>query len=93
MAESIFDGITYSKGAKVLKQLYHLIGYERFSNNIAGYFKKYAHGNTEIDDFVTEISRGLDSKIHPSYDMKLFKSEWLGKAGLNEVQVVWDSSK
>ena len=77
MAESIFDGITYSKGAKVLKQLYHIIGHQRFSDNMASYFKKYAFGNTEVEDFITEISKGLDPKIHGCYDMKRFTREWL----------------
>lgn len=47
-ADSIFDGITYSKGAAVLKQLYYLIGHERFSNNLKSYFDKYSFKNATL---------------------------------------------
>ena len=40
-ADSIFDGITYSKGAAVLKQLLFIIGEEKFSQNLQHYFEKY----------------------------------------------------
>jgi aminopeptidase N len=40
-AESIFDGITYSKGAATMKQLMYLIGEESFSQALKSYFKKH----------------------------------------------------
>ncbi len=40
-AQSIFDGITYSKGAATLRQLMALIGEEAFGAAIKTYFKKY----------------------------------------------------
>lgn len=47
-ADSIFDGITYSKGAAVLKQLYYLIGHQRFSDNLKVYFEKYSFNNATL---------------------------------------------
>ena len=47
-ADSIFDGITYAKGAAVLKQLYFLIGHETFSNNLKTYFEKYGWNNATL---------------------------------------------
>lgn len=47
-ADSIFDGITYAKGAAVLKQLYFLIGHEAFSNNLGRYFLKYGWSNATL---------------------------------------------
>lgn len=41
MADSIFDGITYSKGAATLKQLLFLMKEHNFSLALAGYFHKY----------------------------------------------------
>ncbi len=72
MAESIFDGITYSKGASVLKQLYFLIGRERFSDNVANYFKKYMWSNTTLKDFLDEISGGCGEENGKELDMKFF---------------------
>ena len=45
-AENIFDGITYSKGAAVLKQLLCLMGEENFSKAMAKYFHKFQWRNT-----------------------------------------------
>lgn len=40
-ADSIFDGITYSKGAAVIKQLYYIIGYDNFSKSLKEYFSQF----------------------------------------------------
>ena len=89
-ADSIFDGITYSKGASVLKQLYYLIGHDRFSNNLKTYFEKYSYENATLAQFLEEIQKGENTDDHKAYDLKLFNNEWIEKAGLNEVQVEWD---
>ena len=49
VAESIFDGITYSKGAATMKQLFYLMGEENFSKALASYFPKYEWKNATID--------------------------------------------
>jgi aminopeptidase N len=41
VADSIFDGITYSKGAATMKQLLYLMKEENFSKALSVYFKKY----------------------------------------------------
>jgi aminopeptidase N len=55
VANSIFDGITYSKGASVLKQLYFVIGRETFSNGLKSYFEKYQFSNATLEDFLAEM--------------------------------------
>lgn len=40
-ANSIFDGITYSKGASILKQLFFIIGEDNFYKNLGNYFEAY----------------------------------------------------
>jgi aminopeptidase N len=51
-AESIFDGITYSKGAAVLKQLMYIITEEKFSQALKTYFCKFEWKNAVLDDFI-----------------------------------------
>lgn len=41
-AESIFDGITYAKGAASLRQIMSLMGEDAFSDAMKVYFNKYA---------------------------------------------------
>jgi len=43
-----FDGITYGKGASLLKQLVHLVGMDGFKAGMRYYFGKYQWGNTTI---------------------------------------------
>jgi aminopeptidase N len=52
VADSIFDGITYSKGAATMKQLLYLMKEENFSKALSIYFKKYEWSNATIDDFL-----------------------------------------
>lgn len=42
VSESLIDGITYGKGASMLKQLIFLMGWETFSEGLKIYFKKFA---------------------------------------------------
>jgi aminopeptidase N len=43
-----FDGITYAKGASVLKQLVAYVGREEFFEGIRRYFRAYEWGNTRL---------------------------------------------
>ena len=43
-----FDGITYAKGASVLKQLVAYVGEDEFVQGLRRYFKAHAWGNTEL---------------------------------------------
>ena len=62
-----FDGITYAKGASVLKQLVAWVGQDDFLAGVAQYFKKHAHGNTELRDLLVELEatsgRDLDRLV------------------------------
>ena len=52
MAENIFDGISYSKGAAVMKNLYHLVGDKAFSLSMKKYFDKYKWSNASLSDLI-----------------------------------------
>ncbi len=43
-----FDGITYGKGASLLKQLVSIVGVQGFKLGMVYYFKKYQWKNTTI---------------------------------------------
>ncbi len=59
-----FDGITYAKGASVLKQLAAYVGDEAFFEASRRYFAQFAYGNTTLADLLTHASaasgRNLD---------------------------------
>ncbi len=76
-----FDGITYAKGASVLKQLVAWVGEDAFFEGLRRYFKTHEYGNTELGDFLgplaEESGRNLDA----------WSKEWLETAGVNSITV------
>lgn len=55
-----FDGITYGKGASVLKNLHKIIGADAFREGMRTYFKKHAWGNTTLADFLAALQTATD---------------------------------
>lgn len=57
-----FDGITYAKGASVLKQLVAYVGRDAFLEGARRYFQRHAFGNTTLADLlaVLEETSGRD---------------------------------
>src|SRR5690606_13317200 len=52
-----FDGITYAKGASVLKQLVAYVGLDNFLAGVRDYFTQHAWGNTELKDLLSALER------------------------------------
>ncbi|MEZ0449142.1 aminopeptidase N [Cellulomonas sp. ICMP 17802] len=71
-----FDGITYAKGASVLKQLVSWVGQDEFFDGVRAYFAKHAWGNTELRDFLTEL------EATSGRDLSAWSGLWLEKAGV-----------
>ena len=89
--QSIFDGITYSKGASVLKQLYSLVGLDNFSKAMAAYFNKYQWKNTVLNDLLAEFTAILDSKAEGCYNLDKFRQDWIETAGHNVLSCDWSA--
>lgn len=83
-AESIFDGITYSKGAAVLKQLLWRVGKEAFSRGLKSYFARFKWANATLDDFLAELSAAA-----VNLDATEWKETWIKAAGLNSLEAQW----
>ncbi|UZJ55946.1 hypothetical protein CBS101457_005266 [Exobasidium rhododendri] len=69
----IFDAISYSKGASVLRMLSQMLGQETFLKGVANYIAKHKFGNAETIDLWNGISEvcGSDvSKIMESWVLK-----------------------
>ena len=75
-----FDGITYAKGASVLKQLVAWVGQEDFLAGVAQYFKKHEHGNTELKDLLAEL------EATSGRDLAGWSQKWLETAGVNTLR-------
>jgi aminopeptidase N len=51
VAQGLIDGITYGKGAALLRQIIHYVGKEHFFAGCRAYFEKFAWGNSTLVDF------------------------------------------
>src|SRR5699024_12534171 len=51
-ARQNFDGITYAKGAAVIKQLFHYVGDTAFLDACRIYFQRYSFGSAQLADFL-----------------------------------------
>ncbi|MFI6350756.1 aminopeptidase N [Streptomyces sp. NPDC050560] len=74
-----FDGITYAKGASVLKQLVAYAGRDAFMEGARRYFKRYAYGNTHLGNLLSVLEETSGR------DMTAWTEAWLSTAGLNSL--------
>ncbi|MFD3919054.1 aminopeptidase N [Streptomyces sp. NPDC058595] len=83
-----FDGITYAKGASVLKQLVAYAGREAFLEGARRYFKRHAYGNTRLGDLLSVLAETSGR------DMVTWSRSWLETAGVNSLTpaVTYDST-
>ena len=80
--ETNFDGITYAKGASVLRQLVAYVGREEFFAGVRAYFAKHAWGNTELSDLLTEL------EATSGRDLTRWAQLWLQRSGVNTLAPV-----
>ncbi|MGW4649172.1 aminopeptidase N [Kitasatospora sp. NPDC004289] len=72
-----FDGITYAKGASVLKQLVAYVGADAFFEGARQYFKRHAFGNTVLDDLLVALEETSGR------DLRSWAAAWLQTSGVN----------
>jgi aminopeptidase N len=75
-----FDGITYAKGASVLKQLVHWVGRDAFFAATREYFAQHAFGNTTLQDLLDALTNASGR------DLSTWSKEWLQTAGVNTLR-------
>ncbi|MEP7191936.1 MAG: aminopeptidase N, partial [Actinomycetota bacterium] len=76
-----FDGITYAKGASVLKQLVAYVGREPFTAGIREYFTTHAWENTTLADLLDHLVRSSGRDLHA------WSRLWLETAGVNTLRL------
>nr|WP_156002992.1 aminopeptidase N [Streptomonospora sp. PA3] len=79
-----FDGITYAKGASVLKQLVAYVGEDAFFAGLRAYFAEHAWGNTELQDLLRHLEQASGR------DLASWSREWLETAGVNTMRAEFE---
>jgi len=78
--ETNFDGITYAKGAAVLKQLVAHVGRENFLTGIRSYFDRHAWGNATLADLLDALEQASGRQL------SAWSKVWLETAGVNTLR-------
>ncbi|GGH40600.1 aminopeptidase N [Microbacterium album] len=76
-----FDGITYAKGASVLKQLVAYVGQEAFFEGARRYFADHAYGNTTLDDLLGAL------EATSGRDLRAWSRAWLETSGMSTLWI------
>ncbi|MGV0848796.1 aminopeptidase N [Mycolicibacterium phlei] len=79
-----FDGITYAKGASVLKQLVAYVGLESFLAGLRDYFRDHAFGNATFGDLLGALEKASGR------DLSGWGRQWLKTTGLNTLRPSFD---
>ncbi|MFD4503507.1 aminopeptidase N [Streptomyces sp. NPDC058457] len=83
-AASIFDNITYPKGASVLHQLMTYVGEDRFRTGMAAYFARHAWGTTTLQDLIDALAEASGR------DLTAWRKAWLETAGTDRFTLEHD---
>ncbi|WP_173078936.1 aminopeptidase N [Phytohabitans rumicis] len=75
-----FDGITYAKGASVIKQLVAYVGEDAFLAGLRSYFARHAWGNATFDDLLSELEAASGREL------RKFAAQWLETAQVNTLR-------
>ncbi|HEY0938150.1 MAG TPA: aminopeptidase N [Trebonia sp.] len=75
-----FDGITYAKGAAVIKQLVAYVGYDNFLAGVRQYFAAHSYGNAALADLLSAL------EATSGRDLGSWSREWLETAGVNTLR-------
>ncbi|HEX2192093.1 MAG TPA: aminopeptidase N, partial [Acidimicrobiales bacterium] len=75
-----FDGITYSKGASVLRQLVAWVGQDAFRTGLQAYFPEHEWDNATLTDFLAALEQTSGR------DLGAWSKEWLETAGVNTLR-------
>ncbi len=79
-----FDGITYYKGASVLKQLVAYVGLDNFLAGVRRYFDRHAWSNATLNDLLAALEETSGR------DLSSWSKEWLESAGVNTLRPSFD---
>lgn len=86
VSESLIDGITYGKGASLLKQLIFLMGWDAFTEGLKLYFKEFKWSNTNLKDFITKLQMGYNRVVGDgNLDLDDWTDKWLRTKGPNKL--------
>ena len=78
---AVFDAVSYSKGATIIRMLAEYVGEKDFRNGLRYYLKKHQHGNTVTEDLWRALEHVSGKPVEK------IMARWTGKGGYPLVSV------
>ncbi len=78
---SVFDAVSYSKGASIIRMIAEYLGEETFRDGLRMYLKKHAYQNAETKDLWTALEEASGKPVSKIMD------NWTGKPGYPLISV------
>ncbi|HUR14288.1 MAG TPA: aminopeptidase N [Mycobacteriales bacterium] len=79
-----FDGISYAKGASVLRQLVAFVGEETFFRGLRAYLAEHAFGSTDLGDLLDAVERASGQELRE------WARSWLETTGPSTLRPAWE---
>ncbi|MEU4294335.1 aminopeptidase N [Kribbella sp. NPDC026596] len=76
-----FDGISYAKGAAVLKQLAKYLGDDVFLKGVNAHLEAHEYGNADLHEFIEKLTEA------GAKDLDNWSAQWLRTSGLDTITV------
>ncbi|GAB2844004.1 aminopeptidase N [Actinoallomurus bryophytorum] len=76
-----FDGISYAKGASVLRQLVAWVGEDAFQKGVNAYFARHRYGNADLADLLDALGGAADGR-----DVHGWAERWLRTSGVDTLR-------
>ncbi|MDP2637505.1 MAG: M1 family metallopeptidase [Candidatus Levybacteria bacterium] len=83
----IFDAVSYSKGASIIRMLAEYLGEKDFQKGLQAYLKKHKYSNASTVDLWTALEKVSGKKV------KKIMENWTGKPGYPLVEISESSTK
>ncbi|MEV0796720.1 aminopeptidase N [Kribbella sp. NPDC050281] len=76
-----FDGISYAKGAAVLKQLAKYLGDDVFLKGVNAHLEAHEYGNADLAEFIAKLTEA------GAQDLANWSEQWLRTSGLDTISI------
>ncbi|MGZ0148429.1 aminopeptidase N [Kribbella sp. WER1] len=77
-----FDGISYAKGAAVLKQLAKYLGDDVFLEGVTAHLNAHEYGNADLHEFIAKLTEA------GARDLDSWSGQWLRTSGVDTITAV-----
>ncbi|OIR58265.1 MAG: M1 family aminopeptidase [Amphiamblys sp. WSBS2006] len=83
----IFDAISYSKGASMIKMLAGYLGEDKFMEGICAYLEKHKYANAETEELWAELEKSSGKPV------SALMAEWIHRPGYPLVHASYENKK